>query len=296
MDTNQLKYFIAVAQTMNFSEAARRCGISQPSMSHSILELEKQLGAVLFLRSRKGVSMTDAGRELLPRAVEMVDLAEKTAFHIRQMERGDVGSVLISALTTSSAALSKCISVFSKKHPDVLIDITFTSGSSQVMAMNEKKYDFHFAVREMVPAGDSFGSIVSHTDHLCVALPANHPLADQELDFEKLKNERFIGVSETDGPALHSEIMRVCAARGYSPNIVCKYDRAEAVLLSVGAEMGISIIPEALSRVFYSENVCFKRIPGSDAVRTYVVAWNKDMANPAARLFLDVVKEVFPGE
>jgi DNA-binding transcriptional LysR family regulator len=87
--------------------------------------------------------------------------------------------------------------------------------------------------------------------------------------------------------------MDVCRARNYSPNIVCKYDRAEAVLLSVGAGMGISIIPEALSRVFYSENVCFKRIPGDDAVRTYVVAWNQSMPNPAARLFLDVVREVF---
>lgn len=294
MDTTQLKYFISVAQTLSFSEAARRCGVSQPTISHGINELEKQLEAVLFLRSRQGVVMTEVGQELLPRALEMVELEEKTIFQIRQAEKGIHGSISISALTTSSMVLSKCLSAFTQKFPDITIDIEFTSGRSQVLAMNEKRYDFHFAVQEMVPAGESFESLVTHTDHLCVAFPANHPLADQPLDFSKLKNERFIAVSETDGPALYGEIQRVCQAHNYQPNVVCKYDRAEAVLLSVGAGTGISIIPEALRWVFYSENVKFVPIPDPDSVRTYVVAWHRHLTNPAAKRFLEVVRDLFP--
>jgi DNA-binding transcriptional LysR family regulator len=293
MDINQLKYFIAVAQTLNFSEAARRSGISQPSISHSISELEKQLGAQLFIRSKRNVMITDAGRELLPGAVDMVDIAEKTAFRIKQMEGGHFGSISISALTTSSSALSKCLAVFAKRWPNIMTDITFTSGRSQVIAMNEQKYDFQFAGQEMVPEGDSYDCIVSHTDHLCVAFPSDHPLAGKPLDFSKLKGERFIGVSETDGPTLYNQIMKVCMNRDYTPNVVCQYDRAEAVLLSVSAGVGISIIPEALSRVFYSENISFTRIPEADAIRTYVVAWHKNMTNPAAKLFLDVVREMY---
>ncbi len=293
MDTTQLKYFISVAQTLSFSEAARRCGVSQPTISHGINELEKQLEAVLFLRSRQGVIITEVGQELLPRAMEMVELEEKTVFQIRQAEKGIHGSISISALTTSCTALSKCLTVFAQKYPDIMIDINFTSGRSQVLAMNEQRYDFHFAVREMVPAGNNFESIVSHTDHLCVAFPANHPLADQPLDFSKLKNERFIDTSETDGPGLYEEIHRVCRAHDYQPNVVCKYDRAEAVLLSVGAGTGISIIPEALRWVFYSENVKFVPIPDPDSVRTYVVAWHKDLTNPSAKRFLEVVKDLF---
>lgn len=293
MDVTQLKYFVAVAQTLNFSEAARRCGISQPAISHSISELERQLNTTLFLRSRKGVAITDTGKELLPDALEMISIAEKATFRIHQMVSGEKGHLAISALTTSSAALSRCLAAFSRRYPDVLIDITFTSGQSQVLAMSEAKYDFHFAVKEMVPAGETFESIISHSDRLCVVFPADHPLADQPLDFSKLANERFIAVSETDGPALFNEIARVCRARGYSPNIVCKYDRAEAVLLSVGAGTGISIIPEALSRVFYSEHVKFVPIPGDDTIRTYVVAWHKHMTNPSAELFLGIVRELY---
>lgn len=293
MDINQLQYFISVAQTLNFSEAARRNNITQPSISHHIGELEKQLGTTLFLRSRKGVVMTDAGREFLPHAVEIVELAEKASFRLRQIEGGQRGHVSIAALTTSSAILSRCLTVFAERWPDITVDINFTSGRSQVLAMNEAKYDLHFAVSEMVPAGDTFEHLISHTDHLCLAMPKDHPLADQPLDFSKLQGERFIGVSETDGPTLYNGIMAVCKARGYTPNIVCKYDRAEAVLLSVGAGIGISIIPEALSRVFYAENVTFIPIPGNDTLRTYVVAWHKNLTNPSAKLFLEVVRELF---
>ena len=79
MDINQLKYFISVAQTLNFSEAARRNGLSQPAISHHIGELEKQLGCQLFVRSRRSVTMTDQGREFLPYAADMVETAEKAA-------------------------------------------------------------------------------------------------------------------------------------------------------------------------------------------------------------------------
>ena len=77
--------------------------------------------------------------------------------------------------------------------------------------------------------------------------------------FSKLEGDGSLPF-RVDGPALYDNC-EGCAARGYKPNITCQYDRAEAVLLSVGAGLGISIIPEAL-RVFYAENVSFTRIPG----------------------------------
>ena len=296
MDINQLKQFISVAQTMSFTEAAKRNGLSQPTISHSIRELEKQLSTKLFIRTKRSVVITDAGKELLPRALEMVDIAENTAFRIRQIESGGQGSISIAALTTSSFVLSKCISAFSEQYPDITIDISFISGGSQVIALSEARYDVHFAVREMVPVGSNFDSFISHSDSLCVVFPKNHPLADQPLDFSKLSEERFVAVSETGGPALYNEIQRICIQRGYEPNIVSKCDRVEAALLSVGAGLGISILPEALKRVFYSENVKFTRIPGVDALRTYVIAWHNVVTNPSVKLFIDVVEKLFKSD
>lgn len=293
MDIDQLKYFITVAQTLNFSEAARRVGLAQPSISHHINELEKRLGCQLFVRTRRSVSLTDAGQKLLPYAVEIVDLAEKAAFQLNHFEQGKGGHITIAALTTSSEALSECMAGFSVKYPDITVDINFTSGRAQALEMNEGKYDFYFAVEQMVPGGETFEYIKTHTDYLCVAFPKNHPLANKPLDFSALENERFIAVSESDGPTLYTTIRNVCAARGYTPKVSCQYDRAEAVLLSVGAGLGISIIPGAISKVFYSRNVAFTRIEGDDAVRQYVLAWRSNTTNPAARLFIDTAREIF---
>jgi DNA-binding transcriptional LysR family regulator len=152
MDISQLKYFISVVETLNFTEAARRNGLTQPAISHHISELEKYLGSKLFIRNRRSVTLTEAGHKFLPYAVEMIEIADKAAFQVRQMEEGFKGQISIAALTTSSVVLSRCLSAFSSRYPDINIDINFTSGRSQVIAMNKDKFDFHFAVKEIVPA------------------------------------------------------------------------------------------------------------------------------------------------
>lgn len=296
MDITQLRYFITVAQTLNFSEAARRLGVTQPLVSHHIAELEKQLGGRLFLRSRHKVALTEAGRQFLPAAVELVELADKAAFRFRQSQQGRSGHLSVTSLTTSSAVLSECLAAFAAKYPDITVDIDVTPGQKQIMAMNENKYDFHFAALEMVPVGQTYDYVVTHSDCLCLVFPSGHPLADKPLDFSLLKDERFISIAPSDGPALYNRMREVCRARGYEPNIVYQYDRVEAVVLSVGAGLGISILPEALSRVFYAENATFRRIPGEDTARPYVVAWRREMTNPAAALFVETVRGLFGGQ
>ena len=294
MDINQLKYFISVEQTLNFTEDARRNGITQPSISHHIVELERQLGCQLFIRNRRNVVITEQGKSFLPYAVEIVDTAEKAAFQLKKQESGMNGHIAIASLTTSSQILSRCLEAFAARYPNITIDIDFNSGRSQVVAMNEARYDFHFAVEDMIPAGESFDYLQSVEDRLCVAFHESNPLAREDLDFSRLKNERFIAVSETDGPTLYKEIQKVCQTRGYTPEVYYQFDRAEAVLLSVSAGLGISILPEALTKVFFSENCVFKAIEGDAAVRRYVIAWRRELLNPSAKLFLEVVKELYP--
>jgi DNA-binding transcriptional LysR family regulator len=293
MDTTQLKCFISVAQTLNFTEAAKRNSMTQPGISHHINELERQLETKLFIRSNRNVELTAAGKEFLPYALDIVQTAEKAAFRVRQVDSGVLGHVSISAVSTSSAIVSKCLAAFYKKHPKILVDISFTSGSAQIIAINEKEFDFHFVLLDYIPSGKSFDYIVTHEDHLYLILPKNHPMAGKPLDFAALKNEPFITFDESQGPALYAQIMKICEFYGYVPQIVNRYDRAESVLLSVGAGLGISIIPKAISDVFYSDNVEFVELTGVETRRTYVVAWHSPLRSATAQLFLDVLKELF---
>jgi DNA-binding transcriptional LysR family regulator len=293
MDITQLRYFVTVAQTLNFSEAARRIGVTQPLVSHHIGELEKQLGGKLFLRNRHKVNLTEAGKRFFPAAVELVELADKAVFQFQQDQKGLSGHLSITALTTSSAVLSECLAAFAARYPDITVDIDVTPGQKEVVAMNDNRYDFHFVAQEMLPVGEEYDYVVTHSDHLCLVFPSNHPLADAPLDFALLEEERFISVAPADNPSLYERVQRVCQARNYHPNMVYQYDRVEAAVLSVGAGLGIAILPEALSRVFYAENATFRRIPGQDTARPYVVAWHRGSTNPAAALFVETIKGLF---
>lgn len=298
MDINQLKYFISVAQTLNFSEAARRNGLTQPSISHHIGELEKHLGTQLFIRDKRSVTLTDAGRAFLPNAVEIVELAQKSVLQLEKLETGRTGHLTIAALTTSSPLLSQCITAFNSVCPDITVDIHFTSGRTQSIIMNENKYDFHFATEEMVPAGETFATMYLGSDRLCLAMPSGHPLVpsfqENGPDLSKLRKERFIAFSQNDGPAIYNQVMKVCAKRGYRPDIFCQHDRAEAILLSVGSGVGISVVPENLRQVSFCENVTFFPLEGADAVRNYVMAWRKSVVNPAVARFVEAVAPLFP--
>ena len=280
MDITQLKCFIAVAQTLSFTEAARRIGMTQPGISHPSATRKARRAALSPLQPQRGI--TAAGKEF--HHASPSSRRRKGRFRVRGGGRG--GPCVRLGGEHVDAIVSKCLSAFapgySRGHllyvrlPDFL---------------GEQTFDFHFALLDYIPAGNTFDYIVTHEDHLCVILPKDHPCADEPLDFNKLRNEPFITFDESEGPALYAQIMNICRHYDYSPRIINRYDRAEAASLS--ARAGISIIPKALCDVFYSDNVAIKPITGVDTRRTYVLAWRAPLKSPAAELFLETAKELF---
>ena len=297
MDINQLRYFISVAQTLNFSEAARRNGLTQPSISHHISELEKHLGTRLFVRDKRSVSLTDSGRAFLPSALEIVELAHNSEMKLKKMETGRSGHLNIASLTSTSPMLYRCLRAFNQEYPDISVSISFTNGRHQTVTINEQRFDIHFSMREMIPGGDTFTTMPLGSDCLCLALPEDHPLCpefrENGIDFSKLKGERFIAFSETDGPMLYKQILNVCRTRGYNPSIFCQEECAEAVAIAVGAGCGIGLLSGNLKSVCYAENVALFPIEGEDARRDFVMAWHKDVLNPAVQLFIKTARPLY---
>ncbi len=294
MDFNHLKYFVSVAHTLNFSEAARLNGVPQPKVSRSILELETELGVQLFSRTKRDVFMTREGATYLPYAVDVLKTLQKASFIVEQIHSGRTGYLSIATLSTTGYTLTGCLSVFAQKYPEILVDITQNTGSAQAQAMLENHYDFHFAHLSMVPDDGRMDYIVTHTDKLVLVVPKGHKAAGENSDLSSLFNERFIMISQPESPQLHSQIMDIFAAQHTVPKVVQRYDRAESVLLSVGSGLGVSILPMGLTKAFLSDTVDIipLNFPGAEIV--YVCAWRKNMGNPSAKLFLDVVSGYFP--
>ncbi len=293
MDFHHLQYFVAVAQTLNFREAARRLSVAQSSVSRAIAEMEKQLDVQLFFRDSRNIALTEAGKAYLPYALDILSASKAGRFAAKRVQEGNDKHLSIAAVSTSSSILTECLSAFSSQHRDVVVDIACNSGNEEIVALSESRFDFYFCHQSMLPQDNQMDYLITHRDTLVLVVPKGHRLANRPLDFSELKDERFITVSEVSGSLLYHQIEAICEANHYSPQIVNRYDKAESVLLSVSAGLGIAILPRALPSVFWPEKVNIVPIPNSNTERPYIVAWHKHLPNPSAHDFLKIVREKF---
>ena len=291
MDIIQVRHFMAVAETLNFRKAARRLDISQSSVSRQIGILEQELETKLFIRTNRSVTLTDEGSALLPYAQDILSAVESAEFLMKRFKQGTKGHLSISAVSTSSTILTDCLGIFFKKYPSIVVDVALNIGKDQVAAMTGNKYDFHFAHIDMLPADDRLDWIVTHKDHMVLVVPKGHRLTNGRFDFARLADERFLISVEPGSPLLYNQILEICKAHGYSPNIMNRYDKAESVLLAINAGLGVSIMPAALPKVFFPNSLDIIPIEDMNTDRTYIAAWPKQLSNPSAKLFLEVVRD-----
>lgn len=292
MDFNELNCFISVAETLNFSEAARQNFVSQSTVSRYISELEKEFGVKLFVRSRRDVALTNEGKALLPYALELTKTLEKAKSVISRMHQGGMGKLSVTFDAVSGAFAGRCLSEFSKRYPDIAVDITEISGRENARAFADAAYDFHFMLRDMLPEGEETEALVTHSCPLKLILSKNFTIRNKTL--QALQNERFLLLSESVNPILYMEIMDIFRTCHLSPDICC-YDSVKALMVAAGAGLGIAVLPGELTEIQMSNRVKPAEIEGLDTSLVYAVAYRKEISNPAARLFLNIVKELATG-
>lgn len=289
MHLNQIKSFLAVSKMLNFTNAARQNGVPQSTISRHINDLEQQLGVRLFYRTKRDVQLTAEGRTFIPYAQEILDAARKGSYAVKQLHDGAKGRLSIATVNTSGTFLRECLEDFGRAYPDVVVDITYVSGGEILIDENDDPYDFHFLYSDMLPDSDEFDMMEISTDNLTFILP-KEPNGDMGRDIASLARQRFILLSEEENPILYMEIMNFCRSHRFSPSIVNQFSDIRSVLLSVSAGLGISILPAVLPGDMLSER--FETVPIDESYSiSCAMAWKKSLLNPAASLFLDVVKE-----
>ena len=266
MDINQLVYFISVAQTLNFSEAARRNYVSQSTVSRHVSDLEKEFGVQLFSRTRREVFITNEGKTLLPYAIEMVNTFNKARTVIKEMHDGGKGKITIGCDVTSMSFPSKCLSDFGKRYPGISIELCRLDASDRAQAITGGDYDFCFMPRE------------------------------KSISLSELADERIVLLSESSAPILFMEVMDLLRTFHLSPRTDSSYDDLASLYMAVSAGMGLSVLPKSLSEFASSARTSVYSVEDADTAVAYVMAWARDIANPVAGLFIDTVRKYAEGE
>src|ERR1700757_1225257 len=146
MELRHLRYFGAVAQYLNYSEASRRLRVAQPAISQTILDLEEELGVKLLLRTKRKVQLTAAGNAFLREAGEILRRSDEARRLAQRAARGEVGSLGIGFFGTAGAPiLPALVQTFRGKFPDVELRLYELNPDQQLAAFDEGRIDLGFS-------------------------------------------------------------------------------------------------------------------------------------------------------
>jgi DNA-binding transcriptional LysR family regulator len=253
MDFRQLRYFVAVAEELNFSRAAERLNISQPPLSIQIKAMEEELGTVLLARNRHSVALTQAGKLLLGHARTALQELDRASDLVRRAGRGEAGLIRMGFVGSVPMLdlFSYLLAGFNQRYPNVRIDLHNMSTGKQISALAAGEIDVGFIrPSQQCSPGPALRVHTVWTDRLRVFLPARHELASDTgpISIRALKDQDFIGIAAGYGCGVHDFTTTACGAAGFIPRVVQETHDLRTVLWLVAAGLGISLLPECYDR------------------------------------------------
>jgi DNA-binding transcriptional LysR family regulator len=243
MDIQQVKNFLVLCDTLNYRKAAEQINIVQPALSRQIQLLEHETGAMLFNRSKRAVTLTEAGLFFQKEMQRILQDLNKTIIRTTQVHNGEAGEVRI---THSSSAMNTVVPSFlvrvKQKWPDLKTIAQETSNFQQIDMLLTRKTDIGVAPNIVLPPDVS--SKILYTENFVLILPGSHPLAKKKLnDLSVLKNETFILPQFATGVGYVEAILQICQDFGFKPKVAHESAHSMGVLRLVEAGLGISIEP-----------------------------------------------------
>ena len=179
MELRQLKYFIKVAETLSFSEAARGLYVTQSTLSQQVKQMEEELGTQLFLRSSHCVALTEAGQELLPYARKTIYEAEMCVTRIADLNRLQAGALNIGVTYSFSPILTETLITFMKLYPRIKLNILYKPMSELMDFLRQREVDFVLAFKPTHPL-DGIESHILFQNYLSAIVRPTHSLASKE--------------------------------------------------------------------------------------------------------------------
>jgi DNA-binding transcriptional LysR family regulator len=243
MDIYQIKNFLILAETLNFRKASEQINIVQPALSRQIQVLEEQLGATLFDRSKRSVSLTEAGVFFRIEAERILQDFEKVIAKTAQLHRGEAGEIRIGHSSSAmQTVVPQLVLKIRDRFPNMKTFLLENSNIEQIEMLMNRSVDIALGPNLILP--NEIGSRVLYREHFVVLLPENHPIsAENFVDLSVFANETFILPPVGLGAGYVETVYQVCQQSGFKPNVVYESAHSAGVQRLVEAGLGISIEP-----------------------------------------------------
>ncbi len=284
LDLRRLRYFMAVADTLHFGQAAARLHISQPPLSRQIAALEEELGVQLLERNPHGVALTAAGQQLQADGRGILASVERAALNARAAAAGEAGRLAIGfTMCAAYSVVPGYARRFAARHPQVELSLREVVSNDLVAQVAEGRIDAAIVFAQPLPPGLSHRTVVR--EPLCLALPRGHRLAARRsVPVAELAGEPFIATPPDVAPSLHAAVLAQCRQAGFAPRIAMEVQLQQTILSLVAEGVGVALVPASMRRV-QPDAVVFRPVPPVVELAQDLV-WRAANSNPCLQHLL----------
>ena len=269
MDLRQLRYFVAIAEEGQITSAARVLKMAQPPLSQQLKLLEDELGTPLFERRARGMRLTDAGRLLLNRARQLIELSDETVREIEDFKGGYDGTLYIGTVSSCGAVLlDENMASFRRNYPGVRFEI-HEGNTFQLIELLRRGLIEIGIVRTPFGTAD-FTCRYAKEEPMVAAMTQklNPAGGEAPLYVSALKNLPLIVYRRFD--ALIGE---ACLASGFEPTVVCENDDARTTVLWANAGLGVAVVPRSAVGLAANQNLVRREIESDRLVTRIAAIW-----------------------
>ena len=295
MELRHLRYFVAVAETLNFSKAAARLHMAQPPLSRQIKQLEDELGAALLIRDRRRVMLTDAGAIFLQEARGILNQTEHAAESVRRAAKGELGKLRVGIGSGLGQPVNRVLFEHVKLYPGVEVECQDILSSLQNVALVEREIDVGF-MRPPIDA-ENLASQKLFEEPFYVYIRKRHPLARRgKLKLEELQDEALLLYDRNVSRGVYDKTLELYREAGLTPRIIrtrtAPYDEAGAVLVAAGKGIYLGV-GAVRSKPGDANDVVMVPLDEPNAKVAAHVVWRKGETSGVVLAFLETVKKVF---
>lgn len=290
MNIKQLRYFLAVAEELNFTRAAAKVNIAQPPLSQQIMALEAELGTTLFTREKRKVELTDAGRILVQHAHRVLNAASGAIAAVRASERGATAKISIGAVYSSIYAfLPETLRLFRGIEPNTEVDVQEMTITQQITALRDGRIEIG------VLRGNLYDrDIVTEQlfrERLVLAIPESSSLPeDESIDVASLSEIPLIAVARTQSRGYADRVMNIFEQEDLRAHVVNEVSDMHTSICLVAAGLGAAIVPSTV-QLLQPKGLRFLSIESTASNITFSLAWRKDNMTSSMATFLDAARQ-----
>jgi DNA-binding transcriptional LysR family regulator len=293
MNLFQLEYFTMLAETLSYTKASQKLHISQSTLSKLIINLEHILGTPLFIRNKRDVKLTPAGKVFYNEIKKTLISYDEAFQKVQNMEKETGGVINVGFLSTALIELlPQIINRFHEYYPTIQINPLDDTYSKIMDSLIREDIDLAFLPDLELAIPSTFAKKIVIQDSICAVVPVSHPFAQYDsIELSKLKDEPIISMDPKISQNDHLLIHNICMQQGFIPNVMYEANSLLNMLVMVDCRVGITIMAKHIQK-FASNTVKFVPIKGLEKSFHVVCIYRHD-ANENIRKLLEIIDQDF---